>query len=152
MRETLDGKFMLFQVGRAAPEMRRILEAGEFDISYRAADMNATRIAATKSAYIAACLIVGEVPRAPLATEIRTELAAAVDRARSAPYKLSPRMEAIRIGRAGVPPTPGEIALLEDAHGNHAIGFNRVFAVDWPIDPITVGVDAFGSPHVAFRT
>lgn len=152
VRETTDGQFMLFQVGRAAPEMRQILEAGQFDISYQAADMNAAHIAAIKSAYLAACLIVGEVPRTTVATKIRTELARAVGRPRGDRHRMSQRMQAIKLGRACVPPAPGEIVLLEDAEGNHAIGFNRVFAVDWPIDPIDVQLGAFGQPRPSFRS
>jgi hypothetical protein len=102
----------------------------------------AFRLAALKTGYVAACLIMKAVPRTERAAAIRAELMAARDRDRNEDYELSSLAQSIRVSRTAVDPVPGEIvlALMTDAEGStsFAVSFNRVFAVDWPLDPIMI--------------
>ena len=50
-------------------------------------------------------------------------------------------MESIRVARSLAEPDPGEIVLMvglaaDESNARFVIGFNRLFAVDWPFEPI----------------
>ncbi|WP_349885567.1 HNH endonuclease [Microbacterium sp. WHRI 7836] len=143
LRENPAGGFILFQQGRRDPEVDRILQAGEsFEITYPQADVMRMRVAAVKSAYLAACAAMRTVPRSPRADKLRSELLALRDVSRSQRLQLSPLMKSIQIARTAAEPAPGEIALMvgadaEKTRTRFVISFNRVFAVDWPLEPIT---------------
>lgn len=140
VRETPDGEFVLLQTGRADPAIDQILRSGQFTMECLVPNMTAVRIAAVKAAYLAACLMLGMVPRTARAAAVRAELIAARDHPRD--YELGPALNSIALARTTVEPQPGKIALLEmplpDGSINYAIGFNHVFAVDWPLDRITL--------------
>jgi hypothetical protein len=57
-------------------------------------------------------------------------------------YELSALAQPIQVSRTAADPVPGEIALVEmtaaDGSRFFAASFNRVFAVDWPLDPIFI--------------
>jgi len=64
------------------------------------------------------------------------------DLPRSQRLQLSPLIESIHIARSAAEPTPGEIVLMVRADAGEdsarfVISFNRVFAVGWPLEPIT---------------
>ncbi|CAM5282787.1 HNH endonuclease [Leifsonia shinshuensis] len=142
LRETADGGFMLLQQGKRDPESDRVLEAGgQFQMEYITADRARSHIAAVKSAYLAACLAVRAIPTGSRADALRAELVAARDTPRDNSIELSPLMKSIRVARTAGTVNPGEILLmapteLETDDVGFVISFNRVFAVDWPLDPI----------------
>jgi hypothetical protein len=142
VRVTQEGEFMLFQNGRSDPAFEQMLQVGSLEMTFTALDQRALALAAIKTAYIAACVIMREVPRTDRADAIREELLAARDRARDEDYELTDLAKSIKVSRAVAGPVAPEIALIlmehVDGSRSFAIGFNRVFAVDWPLDPIMV--------------
>lgn len=141
-RETPTGEFVLFQTGRSDPNFDRMIQSGKIEVTFPAFNEKAFRLAALKTGYVAACLIMKEVPRTERATAIRAELMAARDRDRGEDYELSALAQSIQVCRTAADPVPGEIALVEmtaaDGSRFFAVSFNRVFAVDWPLDPIFI--------------
>lgn len=139
-RVTPTGEFVLFQTGRSDPAVRQMLESGQVEITYPVFNDKAFHLAALKTGYLAACLIMKEVPQTPLGEAIRAELMAARDRDRQKDYELGPIASVTRVSRTAENPVPGEIVLVQLAHADgtqsFAISFNRVFAVDWPLEPI----------------
>ncbi|MFF2299667.1 hypothetical protein [Arthrobacter sp. NPDC058127] len=119
-----------------------MIQGGKIGITFPAFNEKAFRLAALKTGYVAACLIVKEVPRTEHAAAVRAELMAARDRDRGEDYELSALAQSIQVSRTAANPVPGEIALVEmtEADGStcFAVSFNRVFAVDWPLDPIFI--------------
>jgi hypothetical protein len=150
-RENPAGGFVLFQQGKSDPEVDRILQAGApFEMTYPEADTARMHVAAVKSAYLAACAALRAVPRTPRADALRAELVAMRDLPRSQRLQLGPLIESIRVARSAAEPTPGEIVLMAGAGADEnsarfVISFNRVFAVDWPLEPI-MGFHAIERP------
>ena len=140
VRETSDGQPVLFSTGYVDPAFQQMLLSGKFEITYPVFDDVAFRLAAMKTAYLAACLFLRMVPRTAHAAAIRAELIAARDHAGDGRFVLSSFAESIRVRRTAVNPAPGEIAFVQLIHADDsitwAISFNRVFSVDWPLDPI----------------
>lgn len=143
VRENPKGGSILFQQGRRDPAVDQILQNGaSFEVTYAQADTARTHIAAVKTAYLAACVTMRVVPSSPRAEALRAELLAARDAPRSQRIELSPLMKAIRVARSAAEPAPGEIVLMvergtEQTSPRFVLSFNRVFAVDWPLEPIT---------------
>ncbi len=143
LRQNSAGGFILFQQGKSDPAVDRILQAGaSFEMTYPEADTARTHIAAVKSAYLAACAAMRTIPRTPRADEVRTELLALRDLPRSQRLQLSPLMESMRLARSAAEPAPGDVVLMAGPGADNGtvrfvISFNRVFAVDWPPEPIT---------------
>lgn len=139
-RVTPTGEFVLFQTGRSDPAVRQMFDSGQVEITYPVFNEKAFKLAALKTGYLAACLIMREVPGTPLGEAIRAELIAARDRDRRVDYELGPIASAVRVSRTADDPEPGEIVLVQLRHADgtesFAISFNRVFAVDWPLEPI----------------
>ncbi|WP_166792702.1 HNH endonuclease [Cryobacterium algoricola] len=140
VRETVDGKPVLFSTGYVDPSFQQMLLKGKFEITYPLFDDVAFRLAAIKTAYLAACLFLKMVPRTDNADALRAELVAARDHPGDGVFALSPFLESIRVRRTAANPVPGEIAFVQMLHADdsitYAISFNRVFSVDWPLDPI----------------
>jgi hypothetical protein len=142
IRVTPEGQPVLFQVGQSDPNFDRMIQSGKIEFTIPVFNDKAFRLAALKSAYLAACLMLKEVPRTERAEAIRAELMAARDRPRDDAFDLTPLAQSIHVSRTAADPEPGEIALVHMTHGDgaatYAIGFNRVFAVDWPLDPFNL--------------
>jgi hypothetical protein len=139
-RVTPTGEFVLIQTGRSDPNFDRMVQSGEIEVAFPVFNEKAFRLAALKTGYVAVCIIMKEVPRTEHAAAIRAELMAARDRGRGADYELSALAQSIQVSRTAADPVPGEIALVlmteTDGSTSFAVSFNRVFAVDWPLDPI----------------
>jgi hypothetical protein len=143
LRETETGEFLLMQNGRADPAIQELLEGGALEMHLVEPDTSAIHIGAIKNAYLAACVLMKEIPRTDRAAAIRAELLAARDSERGTRLELSPLFQSIRVARSAVEPVPGAIELVamrgEAERLAFAISFSRVFAVDWPLDPISIG-------------
>lgn len=142
VRENTAGGFILIQRGDRDPSVESILHNGtEFEMTYYEADTARAHLAAVKTAYLAACTALRAIPRTPHADALRAELLAARDVPRTQRLKLSSLMSSIRVSRSRSAPAPGEILLMATTEPGgverYALGFSRVFAVDWPLDPIT---------------
>lgn len=143
LRITETGEPLLMQDGRADPAIQELLDGGQVDMHFIEPDVSAIKIGAIKNAYLAACLHLKEVPRTDRAEEIREELVAARDSVRGGRLQLSPLFQSIRLSRSNATPVPGAIELVafagETDQLEFAISFSRVFAVDWPLDPLDIG-------------
>jgi hypothetical protein len=140
VRETQDGKPVLFSTGYVDPAFEQMLLSGKFEITYPVFDDVAFRLAAIKTAYLAACLFLKMIPSTNQAAALRAELMAARDHSGDGAFALSSLAESIRVRRTAASPVPGEIAFVQMIHPDYtttyAISFNRVFSVDWPLEPI----------------
>jgi hypothetical protein len=105
-------------------------------------DRARSRLAALKTAYLAACLLVKDIPVTPEAAAIRTELLAARDAPRDAPLTESAFCAGLTIWRSHGPSTPGEIALVQTrpsggaedgSEPEFAISIAGTLLVSWPI-------------------
>jgi HNH endonuclease len=152
LRETGSGEFLLMQNGRADPAIQELLESGAVEMHMVEPDTSAIHIGAIKSAYLAACVLMKEIPRTDRAAAIRAELLSARDSQRGTRLGLSPLFQSIRVARAAGAPQPGAVELVamrgEAERLDFAISFSRVFAVDWPLDPIDIGrgADSLNDP------
>jgi hypothetical protein len=128
VRETQDGKPVLFSTGYVDPAFQQMLLSGKFEITYPVFDDVALRLAAIKTAYLAACLFLKMIPRTDQAAAFRAELVAARDHSGDGAFALSSYAESIRVGRTAANPKPGEIAFVQMTHSDdsvtHAISFN----------------------------
>ncbi len=143
LRETESGEPMLMQNGRADPAIQELLEGGVVEMHLIEPDASAIHIGAVKNAYLAACVLMKEIPRTERVDAIRAELVAARDSQRGTRLELSPLLKSIRVARAAADPLPGAIELVAMRGDRErlafAISFSRVFAVDWPLNPIDIG-------------
>ena len=62
-RVTPTSEFVLFQTGRSDPAVRQMLHSSQVEITYPVFNSKAFHLAALKVGYLAACLIMKEVPR-----------------------------------------------------------------------------------------
>jgi hypothetical protein len=115
----------------------------DFTFHYAPPNPKFVRLAALKNAYLAACLLLEQIPKTPLADAVRAELVAAVRRPRDEPFELSDHCKRLMIGHSYGPAEPGEIALSvsEPSPGKpeFVVTLARTMAVSWPLEPITVG-------------
>ena len=141
LRENASGGFVLFQHGKHDPAVSQILGEQEFEMSYEIVDATRSHIAAVKTAYLAGCVALHAIPRTPRADALRAELLVARDVPRDQKAELGDVARSIKVARSAHEPSPGEIILMaasdELTESAMVISFNRVFAVDWPFDPIT---------------
>lgn len=112
------------------------------------------RLAALKSAYLAACLLVRSIPETPEATAVRAELTAAMDLPRRQQPEIGGPSVNLRISRSQGPAAPGEIALVQTRPSDGsapeiAISLARTLLVGWPIGGYLVRCDAAGNPDGA---
>ncbi|WP_226531843.1 HNH endonuclease [Microbacterium paraoxydans] len=141
LRENASGGFVLFQHGKHDPAVSQILGEQGFEMSYEVVDTTRSHIAAVKTAYLASCVALRAIPQTPRADALRAELLAARDMPRDQRAELGDVARSIKVARSAHEPNPGEIVLMaaadEQPESPMVISFNRVFAVDWPLDPIT---------------
>jgi hypothetical protein len=142
-RQTESGEFVLFVDGGADPDLPRILGSGTgFSLEYAMPDLDRVRLALLKSAYLGACLLLGQIPQSDRANEIRAELLAAREASRTSPLTISEATKQLRHGRSYLPagePTIG-LAVIAAADGGleFSISMANVLAVDWPLEPLSV--------------
>lgn len=141
LRENASGGFVLFQHGKHDPAVSQILGEQGFEMSYEVVDTTRSHISAVKTAYLASCVALRAIPQTPRADALRAELLAARDMPRDQRAELGDVARSIKVARSAHKPNPGEIVLMaaadEQPESAMVISFNRVFAVDWPLDPIT---------------
>lgn len=140
LRENTSGGFVLFQHGRHDPAVNQIIREHEFEMSYVPIDATRSHIAAVKTAYLAGCVALRQIPRTPHADALRTALLSARDVPRTQDLTVDDTVTSIKVARSAHQPNPGEIVLMAFSDGSEPamiISFNRVFAVNWPLDPIT---------------
>jgi len=137
LRSTPDGKFVLLPEGAVDPQIADKFQGGaNFNLHYSPPDIRRVRIAALKSAYLAACLVTGEILTTPEADQVRAELLAARDQRRRDTPLLGPAAQAIRLARTHGPALPGQIALVhaqpsDDSDPHFAVSLAGTLLVSW---------------------
>lgn len=141
---------LLLDPARTDPTIGQMMRAGgAVEMAYVPQDPNRLRLAAMKSAYLGACLLLRSIPDAPEAVAIREELLAARDVPRGTPIAVSPRCASLRIAKGTGPSVPGEIALMritttDEDESEFAISLGRTLFVTWPFGGFLVGADDRG--------
>ena len=138
-----DQGFGLFPDAELAAEVEGMLEAGTFQLHYRAPDPRRFRMALLKHAYLAACLYLGYVPDIDEAVEIREVLVAARDaprRERPPEHALAERLVVYRSGRSAAgPPLAVMKAQPADIEGGvppYLISLAGSLFVSWPFSVV----------------
>lgn len=142
VRQTPEGKpvFMLDR-GTVDPAIAQMLAAGAFELVPIEPDARRYKLAALKSAYLAACLFLGIVPDSPRATKVRELLLSVRDQPRDAPVPQDPLIDEIKIGRS-YRPADGRVVLCLDpttAGRGWFISMAGTFATPWPLEPLSIG-------------
>jgi hypothetical protein len=145
IRQTKDGNPVLVMapggMDSAIPAM--LDRGGEIEATYRLPDMDRVTLAILKSAFLASCLFLDDLPETELSAAIRKELLEVRDRSRKEPLTLGPMAVATAFGKLqGADPKPGEVALvLFTPPGKKTpelyISLARVILVRWPLERIS---------------
>lgn len=138
-RENENGEFgFFFDRGRIDPGISQILEGSAFDMTFSAPDPGRVQVAILKSAYIAACIILEQIPVSDRAVAIREELAAALATPRNHRLEAGPIAESIRAHRTYRPATRGEVSLVVEPGDppTFLVSLADVLVVDWPLEPL----------------
>lgn len=144
VRETADGVPVLIFDGGSDPAVDEILASGSFEWDARPYDREKAVLAAVKSAYLIACLMIGQIPTSPKADAIRAELVRARDFPRDQPYERGEAIRALGVAIGSASPQHGNIAILQLDEGDQmtpGILFNHRLFVEWPLDVVEVKVD-----------
>ena len=145
-------------LGRVDPAIRRRFGPGtQFSMTFTEPNRGRYRLAALKSAYLAACLLLRSIPETPEAEAIRAELIAARDAPRKRQVQVSPLCEGLQIWKSHGPAVPGEIALVrtqpaEAAAPLIALSLARTLLVSWPAGGCLVTADSDGTPTATYQT
>lgn len=137
LRQTDQGPDMLIPITDGDPAAWDIVESGRGRVSVRAPDPSNIQIAAVKSAYLAACALLSEIPDTAQAATLRRELIALRDIPRGSTPEVGRVTSSLRIMRGPSEPKPGEIALVHFPtwrYHQYWISFNDSFFVEWPLE------------------
>jgi len=138
LRQNDDGEPVIL-LGRVDDAIRDKFGPGtEISVNYRRPDRARYRLAALKSAYLGACLLLRSIPETPEAAGVRAELIAARDAPRRAQLEESEHCAALQLWRTHGPAAPGEIALvrIRPSDGSEpliAISLARTLFMSWPV-------------------
>jgi hypothetical protein len=144
VRQNQDGlPVFVIDSGRVDPEVAAMLQAGEFEIVPNDSDPRRMRLGALKSAYLAACVLLRDVPITPLAVEIRRLLVHARDAPRAEIIETHPIIDSLEIGRsyaAGQPVV--ELVARQTASGQAeaSLSLARTVVVSWPLETLHIQV------------
>lgn len=137
-RQTTDGKQVLIvDKGKIDPAIATMMESGDFSLLVPAADRRRMRVALLKSAYIAACVLAGEILYTSLAAQTRELLVQMRDLPRHEAVPQHPLLDDLQFGRSYVAGIPEVRLMISEAAGGtsaFAIELAGVIAVDWPFE------------------
>jgi len=137
LRQTDDGPDMLIPITEGDPAAWNIVESGQGRVSIRGPDFTDIRIAAVKSAYLAACSLLSEIPDTARAVALRNELMAVRDIPRGTTPSVGQVTASLRLLRGPSEPKPGEIALVHLPTWRdrpYWIAFHDSVFVEWPLE------------------
>ena len=105
-------------------------------MEYATPDLRRIRIAALKNAYLAACLITGEILTTPEGEQVRAELMAVRDLRRQDGFTLGPAARAIRLGKPHGPAIAGQLVLVhaqpsDESKPHFAVSLAGTILVSW---------------------
>ena len=130
-----DGSFALL-VETAAPGITEMLRSGEFAITFEDLKPELWKTAVLKHAYLAACLILREIPATPCALLVREELSRARGNHRN--YEIGPAAEQVGKTRllSNTSVDVGLYAVEIDGVWCQFIGLGEYGLVRWPLDDV----------------
>lgn len=153
-RQTNSGEFVLLLDGTIDSEIHEKLRpGGGFTLIYSLPDSNRYRLAALKSAYLGACVLLRAIPMTPEADAVRAELMAARDLPRRSRPAIGEQPGRIRIGRSRGVASPGEILLVrtkptDGSEPEYAISLADALLVTWPVGGYLVATDEGGYSNI----
>lgn len=132
-------KVALVPDGPLHPDLRPLLESGQFDMEWVLPDRSVWAIAALKHAYLGACLVLGRIPHTPLARQIRHDLIAVRDTPDRDALPASECAEALRINKTHAPASSVSVGLVEvlDANGarvDRGLLLAGTLFISWPLE------------------
>jgi len=129
---------LVFGAGRGDPEVADILRSGLFEMLEKPLDKVAVRLAALKSAYLAACLLFEGIPVSAKAEEARALLVAARDSTVRSELPRGRMLDELKIGRSFAPAN-GRIELVvptgSDDLVDLTVSLMGTLSVSWPLEP-----------------
>ena len=128
---------MLIPITEGDPAAWDVVESGQGRVSVRPPDLTDIRIAAVKSAYLAACSLLSEIPDTARAVALRNELMAVRDTPRGTTPLVGQVIASLRILRGPAEPRPGEITLVHLStwrDRQYWIAFHDTVFVEWPLE------------------
>jgi hypothetical protein len=137
LRQTDEGPDMLIPITDGDPAAWDIVKTGRGRVSIKAPDSADIQIAAAKSAYLAACSLLSNIPDSARAAALRNELIAVRDVPRGTTPLVGKVTGSLRLMRGPSEPRTGEITLVHlPAWRDHQywIAFNDSVFVEWPLE------------------
>lgn len=139
VRETDSGvPGLVFDKGKSDPKVAEILRLGAFELLEKPLDQNAVRLAALKSAYLAACLFLEGIPVSAKSIEARALLVAARDTNVPSELPHSRMLDELKIGRSFASAN-GRIELVvpkgSDNLNELTVSLMGTLSVSWPLEP-----------------
>lgn len=140
-RRTPAGEFvLLMDEGKVDPAIAEMLSVGEFTITHTFPSEQRVRIALLKSAYLAACSVLGVIPASPRAEAIRALLVEVRDAPRDAPLPASALLDELTFHRA-YSAGDGEVWLVGRVESDEleiSLSLAGTILVSWPLEPVQV--------------
>jgi len=137
LRRTDRGPDMLIPISDGDPAAWDIVKSGRGRVSVHRPNPADTRIASVKSAYLAACALLSDIPDSPRGVALRNELIAVRDTPRGTSPSVGRVSASLQIFRGPSEPTPGEVTLVHlPVWREHPywISFNSSVFVEWPLE------------------
>lgn len=141
VRRTDGGQFVLIIDSKAPPEIRTMLEHGQFEVEMTPPQPHRYRIAALKQAYLGACIRLRDIPDTRSARLIRRDLLAARDASSNGSVPKSEIAASIVLARTYSEPAGPPLVLCRFIGEGHGRAMGLLFAghllVSWPFDDIS---------------
>ena len=145
LRHLGDGEFALLIDGPTSdPALTDIFRSGAFILHASEPDEASWRTALLKSAYLAACLVLGEIPVAEQAAAMRAELIAAADDPGVLAAGAGPHAKGLIVLRLFTDPPYPLYAATVEREGTiiYGFGLGRFGFVSWPLPDVFVAASA----------
>lgn len=142
VRPTSSGQVLLMTTSDVPEETLAIFESGTGRVFAAEPDVARIQASIAKSAYLTACIFLGEIPDTPRARAFRAELVAARDTPRRQPLQLGPTISSLRVHRGPQEPATGRLSLTmvpRLAPHQYWIGWNDSVFVEWPLESELLG-------------
>lgn len=141
LRRNQDGApVFVLDSGKFDPAIDEMFESGTFAITHTLPSDHRVRIALLKSAYLAACCVLGVIPPSPRAAEIRRLLVQVRDAPRGDALPPSPLLDDLAFHRSYAAATAGLWLVGWEEGDEITIGLSLAgtVVVSWPLEPFQV--------------
>jgi hypothetical protein len=137
-----DGKFVLMPQAGHDAALREILASGDFTFQFDPPRLRTLQFAAMKSAYLAACNLLGHLPQSDSAERIRRVLVIARDTPLREELPASVDVERMRLYKTFSPPTGRSLAIMAgprdgDEPQEFLVSLAGTVLVSWPFNDLS---------------